>query len=202
MAAWASSAVLPRPSRMAVTYCSYTLSSRASICSRWGSVKLFSVNWFGAFLYLPTPSNCASTTSFRSHEARGQGARAIVGTAVDGGLGLLRGLAAPVADGGHVLLVHAVEQGLHLLAMGLGEALLRELVRRVLVLADAFELRLHAELQIARGPRPGRARHRRDRRRWRPGPPPRSCRARRGWRSRTARTRCRAGPPSARDGAR
>ena len=51
---------------MPCTYDSKRLSTSASICSRCGSVKPVSVNWFGAFLYLPTPSNCASTPSLSS----------------------------------------------------------------------------------------------------------------------------------------
>jgi hypothetical protein len=48
------------------TYCSNRDSTRASICSRCGGVKPVSVNWLGAFLYFPTPSNCASTPSLSS----------------------------------------------------------------------------------------------------------------------------------------
>jgi hypothetical protein len=44
----------------------YRLSSRASICSRCGAVNPVSVNWFGAFLYFPTPSNWACTPSLSS----------------------------------------------------------------------------------------------------------------------------------------
>src|SRR5688572_31020878 len=48
--------------------------------------------------------------------------------------------------GRDVLAVEAVEQRLHLLAVRLGESLLGELVRRVLVLADPLELGLDAEI--------------------------------------------------------
>ena len=55
-----------RPSAMPATYVSKSDPTSASICSRWGSVNDRSVNWFGAFLYFPTPSNWASTPSLSS----------------------------------------------------------------------------------------------------------------------------------------
>ena len=79
-------------------------------------------------------------------QARVEGGGAVVGPGVDDGLRLVRGLVARRADARDVLLVDAVEQRLHLLAVRLREAGLRELVGRVLVLPDPLELRLHAEL--------------------------------------------------------
>ena len=60
MAARTSSGVRWRPPRWPPRTPVEAVQQR-SICSRWGPVKPRSVNWFGAFLYFPTPSNWACT---------------------------------------------------------------------------------------------------------------------------------------------
>ena len=68
-------------------------------------VKPVSVNWFGAFLYLPTPSNCACTPSLSSVLAKNVTSAAQPGDVQDrGGHGVdLR------AGGGEVVLLVAAE---------------------------------------------------------------------------------------------